>query len=394
MGEGLIVRTQGIATTNSPIITEVSLNPTSYVFTITNTDVDDVVVFWELSNTSPQANSIFLEAGETTNQLTISNLNLSTNFSLYAFATTANTSLLKAQSLVVEKQFTTKDAYIVATGGGTSTYTVNTLTYKTHTFLETDDFSVQNFGSAPYNQVDYLIIAGGGGTQPKTGSGFYNGTGGGGAGGYRTTNGTSGGNSSAESKYTITETGIYTATVGAGGIETTGNNSSIFNIISLGGGAGVLGNNGVIGGSGGGGGYAGGNQPRNGGAGTSGQGSNGGNGSPSAGSTNQQNTGGGGGAGAVGVNAISSKGGNGGAGLNNLLRTGSNETRGGGGAGGGGGNGGSNATGGTGGGGNSITNGAANTGGGAGGYGSIYETIAGKIGGSGIVVIRYEIPTV
>ena len=62
-------------------------------------------------------------------------------------------------------------------------------------------------GASPILTVDFLVLAGAGGS-PYAG---------GGAGGYRTSAGTSGRNSSAESALTLDKATNYTVTVGAGG---------------------------------------------------------------------------------------------------------------------------------------------------------------------------------
>ena len=240
--------------------------------------------------------------------------------------------------------------------------------------------------------VDFLVVAGGGGTGDPTIAPQYA-TGGGGAGGYRT------------STQTVTGGTVITVTVGGGGAVTaSGSNSSISGsglttITSAGGGRG--GNSGgtpspgVSGGSGGGGG------------GTSGSGGGGGNSpstSPSQGNgggsgavSSNTSAGGGGGASASGGNSDPSGvvAGNGGAGTASSI-TGSSVTRAGGGGGGSGFSapGGTAGTGGAGGGGNGSatsfgTNGTVNTGGGAGGgRGTITP---GASGGSGVVIL--SVPT-
>ena len=242
----------------------------------------------------------------------------------------------------------------------------------------------------PFNKegigIDFLVIAGGGGSGGES-AGGSNGGSGGGAGGYRTSAGTSGGGASAESQF-VASTGIaYTVTVGAGGTAGSavsqsyagnGNNSVFASITSIGGGGGIC--DGPLGASGGSGSGGGGATPGTGGAGTANQGYAGGNGSTSA-------TGGGGGAGSAGSNAPSGQtGGNGGNGVASTI-TGSSVTRGGGGGGGG------NLTagsGGSGGGGGGNTPGTVNTGGGAGGAnpGAGAPSAPGQTGGSGVVIIK------
>jgi hypothetical protein len=396
MGEGFIVRKGGGGAVTeqalAPTITEVSINGEigEIKFTITNNDSETAVILYETNDTLPDENSIELAGGATSDTLTITGLIISPAI-LYASANVVG----KVKSNITEKSFTfIEPTYTAATGGDILEYDLDGKRYRSHTFTSNGTFEVTTAGDGDRNKVDYLIIAGGGGGgYPLSGPG-----GGGGAGGYRTTLGTSGGNSLEESKVTVTAT-PYSVTIGAGGnlasnsTPTNGNNSSVSfpsSIISIGGGGG--GPSGVFraislysGGSGGGGGRRSSEAAFLGGLGTAGQGTDGGNGN--SGSTASSASGGGGGAGQVGSNASSSYPGNGGDGLGNVLRTGSTENR----AGGGGGGSARSTprppgTGGLGGGGSSNVNAEVNTGSGGGVYSN---------GGSGLVVIRYEIlPTV
>jgi hypothetical protein len=248
-----------------------------------------------------------------------------------------------------------------------------------------------NLSQGPNYNVEYLVIAGGGGGGSGGGAG-------GGAGGYRTSAGTSGGGASAESQLTLAIGTAYTVTVGSGGAGgdnsgynkgTNGSNSVFSTITSTGGGGG--GAYQVAPNTGGSGGGAEANT-QTGAAGTANQGYRGGN------KTGGNFSGaGGGGAGATGTDSASSGGTTGGAGVASTI-TGSSVTRGGGGGGGaqGGYGGGSGAAGGSGGGGNGASttagdNGVANTGGGGGGggYPNPGSLQAGGSGGSGVVIIRY-----
>jgi hypothetical protein len=257
----------------------------------------------------------------------------------------------------------------VATGGVTSTVTVDGIQYKVHTFVSSGTFTVTTGG-----EVEYLIVAGGGGA-PVSGDGNA-GIGAGGAGGVLT--GTS-----------TFSTTAYTVVVGAGGANTTGNNSSLSSIIANGGGLGGVFN--TVGGNGGSGGGGGGRNNTPGGVGTVGQGRNGGAargdniGGASAG-------GGGGGAGAVGGAGTPAQGGVGGIGTQSSINGTATYYAGG----GGGMANGTGGAGGLGGGGTGVSStgsgtfaaggaGVANTGGGAGGGN------AGGAGGSGIVIIRYKL---
>jgi len=269
-----------------------------------------------------------------------------------------------------------------ATGGTETTYSAGGKNYKVHTFLTSGTFTPLGSGS-----VDVLVVGGGGG------AGNCNiaeqGGGGGGAGGFITSSGTSGANTSAISQIVV-QPQAYTVTVGAGGAagafaeDTTGSqgaNSNFATVTAIGGGGG--GGNateGTTGGSGGGG------MESNGvgRSGTSGQGFAGGSGSET-----DDRGGGGGGASQAGQNYNASDRSDGGDGLANSLRTGSAINYAGGGAGGGTRLG--VASGGTGGGGDAGVAGAANTGGGGGSDTGEISGTAAKAGGSGIVVIRYEV---
>ena len=278
--------------------------------------------------------------------------------------------------------------FITATGGTETT----TGDFKIHTFTSSGCFAVSTIGvgalGGPSN-VDYLVVAGGGG------AGAY-GAGGGGAGGHRTSFPSPGCNAGA---FPISVQS-YPITVGAGGVggdhspvvaATPGSNSIFSTITSAGGGKG-----------------AGGQEPRAAGSGGSGGGGDRDNTSAGSGNTppvspSQGNSGGtgifaapnyggggGGGAGASGGNGTSGSAGNGGNGLANSI-TGASVTR----AGGGGGGTFSSASGGSGGSGGGGSqqpdcgqSGTANTGGGGGS--NVYTGGVAGAGGSGIVIIRYK----
>jgi len=308
--------------------------------------------------------------------------------------------------------------FLEATGGTPTTSPCGD--YKIHTFTGPGTFSVTKLAtSSPNNALDYLIVAGGGGSGAREGSG------GGGAGGFRETPGTSTGS------YTVSpiagSVSAFNATVsnfpievgggGAGGAAPPGCNAgssggnSIFNSsVSTGGGGGGVGDGGGAGNPafyGKPGGSGGGSGGRIGGACSTAskgvgntppvspsQGSTGG-ASKTCTSNSNDSGGGGGGATAVGLSASSPEGpsGDGGAGATTSI-SGSPTAYAGGGAGGNNSGGTPAGTGGTGGGGNGSTNaigglGTDNTGGGGGGPGGP-AAFAGARGGSGIVIIRYK----
>ena len=288
-------------------------------------------------------------------------------------------------------------------GGSSTTPTTYNFTIRaTDAQAQTSDRAFSLTSSFTYT-CDFLVIAGGGG-----GPGYYYG-GGGGAGGYRASwnSEASGGGGSSETALQLTESTVYTVTVGdggAGGIPSAGDDigekgedssisgSDITDITSEGGGRGWRSGFAITdsnGGSGGGA-YSDGT-PLTGGSGTANQGYAGGD-STSGGSTG--NTGGGGGAGQVGESTTTSdNGGDGGNGVVSTI-TGASVTRGGGGAGGA--YNGTAGTGGTGGGGNGAENwsstqataGTANTGGGGGAASHASNTPNGGAGGKGVVILR------
>jgi hypothetical protein len=404
MADGFIVRRGGkaeeVLRTATPDINFVSKTDTQIVVTFKNNDAGEAEIYYGL--TAPLTDTVTLATGATSSNVTFSGLAANTQFTVSAYALVTDPTTKKIKSEVVSTNITT-DAliYTAATGGTTEEYNLDSKRYKSHTFTSNGTFEVTTAGNGDRNQVDYLIIAGGAGGGARRASG-------GGAGGFRTTVGTQGGLGTLDSKVTVTAQS-YSVVVGAGSTGSNdqnatgsnGSNSSALGITSTGGGAGASQNdNAGNGGSGGGSNNVTGSRVA--GTGTANQGFNGGLGK----TTETFNGAGGGGAGQVGGNGDfgSNIAGSGGNGLANLLRTGSNETR----AGGGGGgalDGTTAGTGGTGGGGNGQNNAAgsnatANTGsgGGAGGLGpspTFNVNYAGGNGGSGIVIIRYEIaPTV
>ena len=272
--------------------------------------------------------------------------------------------------------------------------------YRIHTFTSSGDFvnTISNLS------VQYLVIAGGGGGGVANGGG-----GGGGAGGYRINTGEMSGRRSASEAAMTINTGTFPVVVGAGGAGNVhgggsgsrgdaGTNSSFNSIVSNGGGYGGGDASRPGGGGGSGGAASRDNQTR--GAGTAGQGGDGGR---AASSGSRNSGGGGGGAGEIsGPDGVENHtGGRGGNGLSSSI-TGSSVGR----AGGGGGgsespvnsSGGAASSGGGLGGcagsiGRAPTAGTANTGGGGGGSGDYNSggNHNGKAGGSGIVIIRYQV---
>lgn len=239
-----------------------------------------------------------------------------------------------------------------------------------------------NASYIPVVPVEYLVIAGGGGTQGgelNAGTNYGFGGGGGGAGGLL------------YGSASLNLATPYSVTVGGGGSGWNGNatNSVFSSYTAIGGSGGGRQVACDTGGSGGGAGdyfFQGTVLTGTRGLGTAGQGNNGGTAVVMS-TRNDTAAGGGGGAGAVGGNGASQIGGNGGVGSNTYSTWASATSSGASGyyAGGGGASG--NTASGSGGlgGGGAVSNGTANTGGGAGaGMNSVVQN-----GGSGIVIIRY-----
>ena len=339
------------------------------------------------------------EAGD----VTISANGISVLF-LYVDATQGWSQILTGENLALGEK------YVTATGGTITT----SGDYKIHKFTGPGTFTVTCAGTPlGSSQVDYMIVAGGGGAGPSHASG-------GGAGGFRETPGSVSGCYTASpiagslSAFSVATTG-YPVVVGAGGAGgfsgnsqgSDGSDSSVFGFSSAGGGAGQATDAGTTGNSGGSGGGGSGIGPRpsnGGGAGNTpstapAQGTPGGNGSPFPGS-GIGGGGGGGGATVAGSPATptgggpGSTGGNGGNGATTNISASPLTFAGGG---GGGGWQGSDSSGGSGGGGGGKGNtgagiaGTVNTGGGGGGTGpGNNPSSANGAGGSGIVYIRYK----
>jgi len=345
------------------------------------------------TNTDGTVDIIFKEGGTTLS--TLSNQTLSGNSK-----TVAVPSAVYNQSAGDTITITVADGANVSSGVNKTVSSVPTGGsisssggYRIHTFNSSSTFTVPS--GLTLSNVEYVVVAGGGGVGSRQHSG------GGGGGGYRSSvvGESSGRGASAESRLTMTA-GNYTVTIGGGGTSSNssnntnsgasnGGNSVFGSITSNGGGYGGTYNSaGASGGCGGGAGSEGGNSV-NGGSGTSGQGYNGGDGADNQGGGSG---GGGGGAGSQGGDGSGNTvGGTGGSGVASSI-TGSSVGRAGG---GGGGSPSGNVGSATSGGGNgSLGNGTpvsgiANYGGGAGGGGS--DSRGTVNGGSGIVIVRYQL---
>ncbi len=330
---------------------------------------------------SPQMLSLYAEATKPTDtdvQIRVASRNAYTDGSdICPTSESEYTFVGPAGTTGADDYFTigTDSSGVVATGG-----TITDVDgYRIHTFTSSGTFTVTQGGN-----VETLVVAGGGGGGSRHG-------GGGGAGGLQYS-----------SSSAVTAQG-YSIVVGNGGDGGTyglnspsgagyaGEDSSFNSIVAIGGGGGCTYDGcPAAGGSGGGGAGA---NSRTGASGTGGQGNNGG-----TGGTNGSGAGGGG-AGAVGADSDGVNGSDAGVGLAYTISGSSVYYAGGGGGGSDGGYvGGSGGNGGGGHGGNGgntsgMTAGAANTGGGGGATRSLDGYSSGAAGGSGIVIIRYRLPT-
>lgn len=316
MGEALIVRKGGTAATKAPSINFVSSTFDSITFTITNNDTATADIFWEVGDSTPDANTLSLAGGATSSNQVASGLDEETSYTIFAFANVEG----KAGSQTTSIAQTTPEIpilYNIATGGTTLEYDSGGKRYRSHTFTSNGTFEVTQVGDATdnRNRIDYVLVAGGGGR----GEHFQNrGSGAGGAGGYRVFQTTA----------TLASSSVV---IGAGGgIGSDGGNSSVLGNTNTGGGKGARSSSGASGGNGG---SGGGGRWLNeaGGTGITGQGFAGGRGY-SGNQSLKRNGGGGGGATGVGGNGQSNNGGNGGPGATNNFRTGVNEAMAGGGA--------------------------------------------------------------
>jgi len=104
MADGFIVRKGGAVTEQAlaPTITEVSVDLTEIVFTITNNDTESAVILWEIGDITPDANSVELAAAATTSNITVTGLTAGTTYTVSATASVTNKVLSNVTSLGIE----------------------------------------------------------------------------------------------------------------------------------------------------------------------------------------------------------------------------------------------------------------------------------------------------
>jgi hypothetical protein len=91
MGEAFIVRRGGVVeevdTTATPTITEVSVTDSSITFTLTNNDTDEAIVYYDLDPVVDfSVDSVTLDDGDTSTNITISDLDDDEEYIVYAIA--------------------------------------------------------------------------------------------------------------------------------------------------------------------------------------------------------------------------------------------------------------------------------------------------------------------
>jgi hypothetical protein len=216
MAKGILTRRGGGAgePTPPPNINFVSATGTSITFTITNNSIRDRDITYGLT-TPPTTTTINIAENSTSAEQTISGLDPSTAYIIYAQA---------EDSTIIEATLETVFEPIQATGGTITD--IDDYRYHVFTSTGTSTFSVQDTGGD--GKIDYLIVAGGGGGGRRVG-------GGGGAGGliFKQNESISVQN--------------YSISVGNGGNGATANtnigqkgaNSTFFSLTALGGGPGA-----------------------------------------------------------------------------------------------------------------------------------------------------------
>ena len=92
MADGFIVRRGGVAAdiTAAPSINFVSSTFDSITFTITNNDALTADIFWEIGDSTPDANTLSLAGGATSSNQVASGLDEETSYTIFAFANAAD----------------------------------------------------------------------------------------------------------------------------------------------------------------------------------------------------------------------------------------------------------------------------------------------------------------
>jgi hypothetical protein len=104
MADGFIVRKGGAVTEQAlaPTITEVSVDLTEIVFTITNNDASTAVILYEIGDVTPDENSIELAGAATSSNITVTGLDQGTTYTVSATASVTGKVLSNVTSLGIE----------------------------------------------------------------------------------------------------------------------------------------------------------------------------------------------------------------------------------------------------------------------------------------------------
>jgi hypothetical protein len=131
MGESIITRKGGgedLPQTELPIINFISKTDNSLTFTIENTDEEKAIVYYELDDETPDANSVNLNGNSTTSNLIFTGLTPNTSYTLHVWATAFGKKVSQVVDSIQITTITTPDP---------------TLTYVSKTW-DTITFTVKN----------------------------------------------------------------------------------------------------------------------------------------------------------------------------------------------------------------------------------------------------------
>jgi hypothetical protein len=126
MGEAFIVRRGGVAeevdTTATPTITEVSVTDSSITFTITNNDTDEAIVYYDLDPVVDfSVDSVTLDDGDTSSNITISDLDDDEEYIVYAIASAFGKQFSPQASLAITTDETIPEFELLYDSTGTVT---------------------------------------------------------------------------------------------------------------------------------------------------------------------------------------------------------------------------------------------------------------------------------
>ena len=179
MADGFIVRRGGKAAdqTATPSILDFSaVSGTEIKFKLRNNDAETATLVYRFGTVTGDGDSISVAASTTTSEITLTVPTITAPTKLFVTANAVG----KIKSEVAEEEFEVPIIYTAATGGTTNEYDDGGKRYKSHTFTSNGTFEVTTVGNGDRNQVDILLVGGGGGG----GAAGISNAGGGGAGGF------------------------------------------------------------------------------------------------------------------------------------------------------------------------------------------------------------------